>query len=147
MIKMSSVMIREIRPEDYYDICLLNKELGYDYPLEKVKVRIEHIQKNTKDIIFVAQRENEVIGYIHGSPYELLYSDSLINILGFVVKERYRSKGVGSLLIQHLEDRAKENGFRGIRLVSGIDRTDAHRFYRKHGYLHKKDQKNFIKYI
>jgi predicted N-acetyltransferase YhbS len=101
MIKMSSVMIREIRPEDYYDICLLNKELGYDYPLEKVKVRIEHIQKNTKDIIFVAQRENEVIGYIHGSPYELLYSDSLINILGFVVKERYRSKGVGSLLIQH----------------------------------------------
>jgi len=89
----------------------LNRELGYIYPLEKVKKKIEYITQNTKDIVLVAQHDNEVIGYIHGSPYELLYSDSLINILGFVIKEKYRNIGVGNILINSLERWAKENGY------------------------------------
>ncbi|GMG97011.1 GNAT family N-acetyltransferase [Tepidimicrobium xylanilyticum] len=142
---MGQINVRQIKITDYYDIYLLNQELGYFYPMEKVKERIEYITQNTKDIILVAQQDNEVIGYIHGSPYELLYSDSLINILGFVVKEKYRNIGVGNMLINNLECWAKENGYSGVRLVSGFDRLNAHRFYEKHGYVNRKDQKNFIK--
>lgn len=142
---MGQINVREIKITDYNDIYLLNQELGYFYPIEKVKDRIAYITENTKDIILVAQQDNEVIGYIHGSPYELLYSDSLINILGFVVKEKYRNTGVGNVLINNLECWAKENGYSGVRLVSGFDRLNAHRFYQKHGYVNRKDQKNFIK--
>ncbi len=142
---MGSINVREVKITDYTDIYLLNQELGYSYPKEKVKERITYITQNTKDIIFVAQQDNEVIGYIHGSPYELLYSDSLINILGFVVKEKHRSTGVGNMLVNHFECWAKENGYRGVRLVSGFDRLSAHRFYQKHGYVNRKDQKNFVK--
>lgn len=140
-----AIDIREITAADYNDIYLLSKELGYDYPIEKVKKRIEYILKNTKDIVLVAQKEDEVIGYIHGSPYELLYSDSLINILGFVVKEKYRNCGVGNLLINKLEYLSKGKGYSGIRLVSGADRLNAHKFYERHGYINRKSQKNFIK--
>ncbi len=144
---MAQINIREIETSDYNDIYLLNQELGYIFAIEKVKDRILYITENTKDVILVVEKDNEVIGYIHGSPYELLYNDSLINILGFVVKGDYRNTGVGNELINSLEDWAKENGYSGIRLVSGYERTDAHRFYEKHGYINKKDQRNFIKPI
>lgn len=142
---MRQINIREINIDDYYDIYLLNQELGYFYPMEKVKERITYITENTRDIILVAEQDGEVIGYIHGSPYELLYFDSLINILGFVVKEKYRNKGVGSLLLNSLERWAKENGYSGVRLVSGSERLNAHKFYQKRSYVCIKDQKNFRK--
>jgi len=142
---LNTIAIREILKNDFEDIYILNKELGYEYNEGKVKKRIEYLLKNTKDIVFVAEQKNEVIGYIHGSPYELLYSDSLVNILGFVVKEQYRNQCVGSILIAKLECWAKENGFYGIRLVSGVDRLNAHKFYENHGYIFRKNQKNFTK--
>ena len=144
-IKLIGINIREIRADDFKEIYLLNKELGYEYAEQNVKKRIEYITQNTKDIIFVAERDDEVIGYIHGSPYELLYEDSLINVLGFVVKEQYRNLGVGNMLMERLEFWAKEKDFYGIRLVSGSDRLNAHKFYEKHGYVSRKNQKNFIK--
>ena len=142
---MGSINVREVKITDYTDIYLLNQELGYSYPKEKVKERITYITHNTKDIILFAQQDNDVICYIHGSPYELLYSDSLINILGFVVKEKHSNTGVGNMVVKHFESWAKEKGYRGVRLVSGFDRLSAHRFYQKHGYVNRKDQKNFVK--
>lgn len=124
---------------------MLNKELGYLYEEEKVRKKIKYIIENKKDIILVAYINNNIIGYIYGSEYELLYSDSLINILGFVVKESYRKNGVGTALIDKLEEIAIEKKYSGIRLVSGIDREDTHRFYERNGYIYRKEQKNFIK--
>ena len=145
---MDVTNVREIRVTDYHDIYLLNQDFNPDLHLfteEKVKKKIEIITKNTKDIIFVYEQNNEVIGYIHGSPYELLFSDSLVNVLGFVVKEEYRNQGVGSMLIERLEQWGKNNGFSGIKLLSHPSRIHAHRFYERRGYMFTKDQKNFIK--
>ncbi|MGI6577205.1 MAG: GNAT family N-acetyltransferase [Eubacteriales bacterium] len=142
---MSKICIRAAKISDYHDIFMLNQDLGYYYPEEKVKDRIAYITENTKDVIFVAELAGEVVGYIHGSPYENLYNDPQVNIMAFVVKERYRKSGIGSDLINTLETWAKENGFNGMRLVSGFDRLDAHRFYQNHGYIFRKNQKNFIK--
>jgi predicted N-acetyltransferase YhbS len=142
---MDSITIRRVTPGDFEDIFVLNLGLGYTYPKEKLKERIQYILDNTKDIILVAEIKEEVVGYIHASPYELMYFDSLMNILGFVVKEEKRGTGIGHKLITELERVAKESGFTGIRLTSGSTRTDAHRFYEKHGYINKKEQKNFLK--
>lgn len=145
---MKGKSVREIRVTDYHDIYLLNQDFNpnlYLFSEEKVKEKIENIIKKTKDIILVYEQNNEVIGYIHGSPYELLFSDSLVNVLGFVVKEKYRNQGVGSMLIERLEQWGKNNGFSGIKLLSHPSRIHAHRFYERRGYMFTKDQKNFIK--
>lgn len=145
---MKEINIREIKVTDYKDIYLLNKEFNPKYNLyceDKVQKRIELIMKNRKDIVFVSELRGEVIGYIHGSPYELLFSDSLINVLGFIVKEKYRNKGVGSMLIDSLECWAKSNKFSGIKLLTHPSRIGAHRFYERHGYIYTKDQKNYMK--
>ncbi len=142
---MKEINVREINITDFNDIYILNQELGYLYPIEKVREKIRYIIEDTKDIILVVEKNNEIIGYIHGSPYELLYYDPIINILGLVVKEKYRNIGIGKVLMNSLECWAKEEGYSGIRLTSGSDRLDAHRFYEKQGYINKKDQKNFFK--
>ena len=78
-------------------------------------------------------------------PMNYYMLDSLVNILGFVVKEQYRYLGVGSMLIEKLEFWAKENAFYGIRLVSGYERSNAHKFYEKHGFVNRKNKKTILR--
>ncbi|MBV6716212.1 GNAT family N-acetyltransferase [Paenibacillus chitinolyticus] len=145
---MKEKKVREIQLSDYPAIYVLNQDFNptlHSFSEQKVKEKIEIITKKTNDIIFVCEQDEEVIGYIHGSPYELLFSDSLVNVLGFVVKETFRNQGAGHMLIESLETWGKTNGFYGIKLLSHPSRTAAHRFYENRGYAFTKDQKNFIK--
>ncbi|WP_312114278.1 GNAT family N-acetyltransferase [Brevibacillus reuszeri] len=145
---MEERIVREIRVSDYPGIYLLNLDFNpalHVFTEEQVKQKIEMITKNTKDRIFVCEQNDELIGYIHGSPYELLFSESVVNVLGFVVKEAYRKQGVGSMLLAHLEQWGRSNGFSGMKLLSHPSRIQAHRLYEKSGYLFTKDQKNYMK--
>lgn len=145
---MNQRSIRDIRVTDYADIYLLNLEFNpnlHVFSEDKVKEKIETLITDTNDVVLVCEYQGEVIGYIHGSPYELLFSDSLVNILGFVVTERYRNQGTGSLLIESLELWSQSRGYSGIKLLSHPSRMQAHRFYERRGYQFTKDQKNFIK--
>lgn len=142
------MIIHEATIEDYEDIYRLNKDgLGYGYPIEKTKDKLQVILGLTTDKIFIAEVDGEKVGYIHLSSYECTYSDSLKNILALVVDESYRKMGIGRGLIQAAEDWAKESGSKGIRLVSGYNRTTAHQFYLSCGYVLRKEQKNFIKWF
>ena len=138
-------MIREVEVSDYKDIWLLNGQLGYEYPIENTRSKLEKIVNEVKDKVFVGVIGNKVVGYIHVQPYELLYYDSIVNVLGLVVDHGYRRKGIGRELLNYTEKWLKNNKYRGIRLVSGAEREDAHKFYISCGFRDKKNQKNFIK--
>lgn len=58
-----------------------------------------------------------------------LYVDDL------AVETAARSGGVGAALLAHLEDRGLAAGCHVLELDSGHQRTDAHRFYRREGYV------------
>jgi len=109
---MRDIIIREVEPSEYEDIYELNSLLGYEYPKDKTKQRILHILINTKDTVLVAVIDSEIVGYIHGSPYEVLYSDSFMDVLGLAVKEKFKGVGIGYLLLNRLENVAKERAFR-----------------------------------
>lgn len=113
--------------------------------MNKTKDRLYEILKRQTDKIYVACIDETVVGYIHGSDYECTYSDSLKNIMAIAVDKVYRGKGVGKALLSVIEDWAEECGCYGVRLVTGFNRTDAHEFYLRCGYVNRKQQKNFIK--
>jgi GNAT superfamily N-acetyltransferase len=52
-----------------------------------------------------------------------------------VTDETRRSKGVGHALIEHLEGIARNFGANGIMLDSGTQRTRAHKFYFREGFV------------
>ena len=144
----SGYRVRPALPEDAAAICRINSlGLGYDYPEDKTAGKLAVILAAGQDGLFVAEHRasSELAGYIHLGPYECTYADSLKNILSLAVLPEHQGKMVGRMLLAEGERWARAAGASGVRLVSGSDRTGAHRFYAACGYRLRKDQKNFIK--
>lgn len=147
-IEKMKIDIREANIEDCEAIFKLNKnEMGYDYDLENTRERLTYILQRPNHKIFVAEINNQVVGYVHGNDYDLIYKDSLKNIMGIAVDHRYKRNGIGKKLMNEIENWAFKTGAVGVRLLSGEERISSHEFYKSCGYVNKKDQKNFIKIL
>ena len=139
-------IVRQAVITDAKDIYYINKtSLGYDYDLEKQKSKIEAVLNDSTQVIFVAETNNKVVGYIHLVNYDVIYADNFKNCLGLAVDNDYKRNGIGSALLNQAEIWAKENGAVGIRLCSGVEREKAHQFYQSQGYEVTKLQKNIKK--
>lgn len=68
---------------------------------------------------------------------EWLHSGKYLEIEGLITRQAERSKGYGDYLFDWLTAQAKLEGCRQLRLVSGVKRTDAHRFYFRKGMVHE----------
>lgn len=138
--------MRQAVISDAKDIYYINKtSLGYDYDLEKQKAKIQAVLNDSTQVIFVAETNNKVVGYIHLVNYDVIYADNFKNCLGLAVDNDYKRNGIGSALLNQAEIWAKENGAVGIRLCSGVEREKAHQFYQSQGYEVTKLQKNIKK--
>jgi GNAT superfamily N-acetyltransferase len=134
--------------QDYKDIVLLNKnEMGYYYPTEDTKKKLEQLLNDNNHKIYVAVVDDRVVGYIHANNYDLLYAPHLKNIMGIAVLSELKRNGIGKLLLNKVERWARDTGAYGVRLVSGSTRIGAHSFYIECGYISNKDQKNFKKIL
>lgn len=139
-------IIREAVLEDAVAICELNsKEMGYEYPLSRTREKLSQLLHSDTDKIYVAVCENAVVGYVHANDYDLLYASHLKNIMGIAVFREYTKIGIGKALLSKVEEWAKETGAKGVRLVSGSTRTEAHEFYHRCGYSGDKQQLNLKK--
>ena len=140
------ISIRTVTVEDAESITRLNfNELGYKYSVEKTSEQIKRILKKSTDRIFVVCVDDEVAGYVHTCNYEGTYFDPQKNIMAIAVDSSHRGKGLGRALLNEVENWAKEENCTGVRLVSGMNREGAHKFYAHCGYKLRKEQKNFIK--
>ena len=138
-------MIREATINDYIAIQKISSEdLGYDCSVELVKDRLKSLDKS-REKVFVAVADDKVVGFVHAEKFNTLYYDSMVNIQGLAVANKYRKNGFGKALMYAAEKWAKENGIKKVRLNSGFSRKDAHIFYRSIGYDNEKEQIRFMK--
>ncbi len=137
-------MTREIKISDYHEMNSLFLQYGYHVPEKKIKENIRAIIDEGREKVFVETDEDDkVIGYIHVGPYKLLYFKPLANILGLLVDEAYRRRGIGRELIKVAKKWALENKFYGIRVISGNEGEKAHAFYKSLGFRFIKSQGNY----
>ncbi|WP_018922720.1 GNAT family N-acetyltransferase [Salsuginibacillus kocurii] len=73
--------------------------------------------------------EGEIVAVIGFKPMITLYYGRFIWVCDLVTDADKRSHGVGEQLLTYVQDWAKENKFESVALSSGLQRTDAHRFY------------------
>lgn len=138
--------IREAKLEDIEAINQLNTyPLNHKYPLENAKEQLKYLLSSPVNQLFVKERDGKVVGYIQLSEYVCTYEPKLMNVMALVVDEKTHGQGVGKSLLSHAEKWAKENDTQGIRLNSGVERTEAHKFYEHQGYERVKNQVNFRK--
>ena len=140
-------MIRKIKIDDCEEVRIICvEELGYECEKDLIETRINELDEN-REAVYVAETDNQIIGFVHVEKYKLLYSEDMVNILGLAVAKNYQRCGFGKNLLKKAEQWARDNNIHIIRLNSGAKRTDAHEFYRAMNFLNEKDQKRFIKLL
>lgn len=62
-------------------------------------------------------------------PMITLYYGRFVWVCDLVTEEKSRSRGYGKKLLTYVHEWAKENQYESVALSSGLQRTEAHRFY------------------
>nr|WP_268963513.1 GNAT family N-acetyltransferase [Reticulibacter mediterranei] len=86
--------------------------------------------------------ENHLAGWVHILGKHLLYAE-YAEIGGLIVDKTFRRQGIGFQLMKKSEQWARENDYHEIRLRSGDERKEAHKFYKHIGYTNIKAQQSF----
>lgn len=134
MDAIKEISVRPITPEDAQAISeICGADLGYPCGPSLVAEKIQNLDP-AREAAFVAWADGRAAGFIHVEKYDVLYVETLANILGLAVKAEFQHRGIGKKLLQTAEAWAAEHQIKVMHLHSGISRTGAHAFYRHLGY-------------
>jgi GNAT superfamily N-acetyltransferase len=141
-----AIEIRAAGTADCAALAKLAGQLGYESSPEQVAQRLEGLRKPGENAVFVAQeRGGEIIGWISVYVFRTVTSDARVEISGFVVDERYRSRKIGATLLKSTEEWALARGCGAIGVHTNVARSRAHAFYERNGYRLVKTQKFYRK--
>ncbi|MFD1851322.1 GNAT family N-acetyltransferase [Oceanobacillus bengalensis] len=73
--------------------------------------------------------KNEIVAVTGFKPMITLYYGRFVWVCDLVTDMNKRSNGFGERLLKYVQDWAKANNYEKVALSSGLQRTDAHRFY------------------
>lgn len=132
---MSTVLIRDMESRDYLSIAAIWRDVFTPVEDESVAGVCERMKGDGRYRIFVADMEGVVVGFVTTvEALSINLPDGYIKINGLAVLPEYRRQGIGKLLMERVEELARERGISLIGLASGFQRTEAHEFYEHLGY-------------
>ncbi len=138
---MENITIREPTYDDIPSLLELLYELGRPKPqtdneLEKFTALLKNYMQEDDKKILVAQIENsKIIGMISMVFLSRLNQNtSEMYVPELIVSQNYRSKGIGKKLINFSIELGKEKKCHRIRLESGNQRIESHKFYKHLGF-------------
>jgi GNAT superfamily N-acetyltransferase len=121
---------------------LADDELGSQreldiHPLpDSYRQTFQKIKDDPNHELIVAELSGQVIGTFH-----LMFLPSLsyqgglrAQVESVRVERAHQNRGIGSQMMEHAIDRAKERGAHIMQLTTHTSRQDAHRFYEKLGF-------------
>jgi N-acetylglutamate synthase-like GNAT family acetyltransferase len=142
---MDDIIIRKVKISDAKMLLPLAEQIGYPVSLPIAKKRLAQIVKRKEDIFLVAEKDQKVIGFVHGLEIFELLTAKTLRLAGVIVDKNVRQKGIGRSLMVELERWAEKHDYRMIIVPSNTKRRGAAKFYPKIGYPKVKNQNVFIK--
>ena len=139
-----------IRKANIEDIDEINK-LYYELDTDAINMQPEHFQRGSRSFEYLSELINDdksdfilavedekVIGFSLLSErvaanISLLVPCKYAYIQDFVVTEKYRNKGFGTVLMEESKKWAKDRHLDYLRLSVLPENKDARRFYKRHG--------------
>jgi len=132
---MNDCSIREAQLKDAPAIARLVTQLGYPTSSAEMEMRLQIFLARADYITLVAEVSGDVVALVGAYlAYGLELTGTYGRLTGLVVDEPWRGRGIGKLLMEHLEQRLKKKGVMLLILTSGKHRTESHHFYKKLGY-------------
>jgi GNAT superfamily N-acetyltransferase len=137
-------VIRAAVPGDAPALGSLATELGYPNRIAETADRLGRVLAMADHRVLVAETaEHEVVGWIHIFGTVRVESDSFAELGGLVVAENWRGRGVGARLVASAEQWALDSGYHKLRVRSRAERTEAHGFFKRLGFIGFKTQRVF----
>lgn len=90
--------------------------------------RVRSMQQEGFELAFL-EEDGEVRAVAGFRCHDLLFSGRTLYVDDLVTDGRQRSRGHGAALLGWLEEEARARGCATLTLDSGVQRTEAHRFY------------------
>jgi GNAT superfamily N-acetyltransferase len=137
--------IRTMSMTDLTEVTRLASQLGYPSTYEEISKRFQMLAGDDSQLLTVAEARGKIVGWVHAALHSSLTSDRRAEIVGLVVDETCRRKGVGKELVEAVEAWARNLGHGTLRLGSNTVRTETHEFYRRAGFAVSKTWYIFTK--
>ena len=132
---MSPVCIRDMEGRDCLAVAAVWRNVFTPLTDEAVIEACKKMDGDSRYRIFVADIAVDVVGFVTTvEALALNMPNGYIKINGLAVLPEYRRRGIGKMLMERVEELARERDISRICLASGFSRTEAHKFYERLGY-------------
>ena len=138
---MENITIRESTYDDIPSLLELLYELGRPKPQKDneletfTKLLKNYMQEDDKKILVAEIENSKIVGMVSIVFLSRLNQNTLeMYVPELIVSQNYRSNGIGKKLINFSIDIGKEKKCHRMRLESGNQRTESHKFYRNLGF-------------
>jgi len=129
-----SISLRHAALADVPAIAGLVTQLGYPTAAAIMEPRLKRMLALSHHAIVVAECSGEVVGVAGACVDHGVELDAYGRITALAVDEKWRGRGVGTLLVRHVEGWCRERGADRVTLTSGHHRPESHKFYEAIGY-------------
>lgn len=131
----SEIQIRALTADDLSAAIPLLLSLNPESSHEVIRVRLETIFRDHPHYRLVGAFSGDVLAGVSGAWLATkIWCGLYLEIDNLVVAEKFRSHGIGSLLIKDLENHAKEAGCNILVLDSYTGNHASHRLYHRLGF-------------
>ena len=138
---MENTTIRESTYDDIPSLLELLYELGRPKPQKDneletfTKLLKNYMQEDDKKILVAEIENSKIVGMMSIVFLSRLNQNTLeMYVPELIVSQNYHSKGIGKKLINFSIELGKEKKCHRMRLESGNQRTESHKFYRNLGF-------------
>lgn len=127
---MDTLIIKELQSQDeILQAFPVMKQLRTHLNEESYLNLVTQAQEKEYYRMFALYDNEEIVAVVGFQPMITLYYGKFIWVCDLVTDSSKRSKGYGEKLLAHVHEWAQANQYETVALSSGLQRTDAHRFY------------------
>ena len=134
---MEIVRLTDDRFDEFFELVksmVLEAEFNEAAPEKEI---IWNIHKNTNAVIFVAIKENKIIGFLAGVKGPYFFSTKMrVSDIGFYVNPNHRGSRAAIKLLAKLEDWARDNNINDVCIgqTTAVNMEKTQQFYNRLGY-------------
>jgi predicted N-acetyltransferase YhbS len=133
--------IRAAKPGDAESISILARELGYPTDLKTARERLRRILvRDDQRVLVAVAPDGSVCGWLQAHSSVVIETGLRVDIVGLIVSEKMRRRGVGRSLVAQAEAWAAKISAATVVVRSNTKRVESHVFYPSLGYVKAKTQ-------
>ena len=137
----STATLRRARQDDAAELARLSAQLGYPQQDVVFAARLRRLLVSADHPVIVASDDGRtLLGFVAIERRLLLEAGERVEIVGLVVDDRARRRGIGQALVRAAEDWARDIGVAELMVRSNAARAESHPFYEGRGFVRAKTQ-------